>query len=187
MLINVANYEFRKRLKRNWDKLLKAHHEQRWHNLIHRNDTVGILAAAEASVIGHNQRNFFGQAANDSVHALVRRDQLVAAEAFKQAVNEHECAEVRAHPAILPEALEAGDRSGCDHHCHGSEVFQPCAVVDHGVLNAAPLTPFCNAGLVVVTVSLAAYAVLGLPYGIKAFKLFINSCYYFIEHHYLPP
>ena len=187
VLVNVADDELGQSLEGERNELFEAHHEQRRQNLVHGNDAVGILAASETTVVGQTERNLLGQAADDSVHALVCRGQLVAAEAFKQAVNKHECAEVRAHPAILPKALKAGDRSGCDHHCHGSEVLQPCAVVDHGVLNAAPLTPFCNAGLVVVTVSLAAYAVLGLPYGIKAFKLFINSCYYFIEHHYLPP
>lgn len=187
VLVNIADDELRQRLQRERNELLEAHHEQRGQNLVHGNDAVGILAAAETTVIAQAEGDLLGQAADDGVHALVRGDELIAAEALEQAVDEHEGAKVGAHPAVLPEALEAGDRSGCDHHRHGSEVLQPCAVVDHGILNAAPFTPFCNAGLVIITGSLAADAVFSLPYGVKAFKLFIYCCYNFIEHHYLPP
>ena len=187
MLVNVADDELGQGLERERDEILEAHHEQRGQDLVHGNDAVGILAAAETAVVGQDEGDLLGQAADDGVHALMCGDELVAAEALEQAVDEHECAEIGAHPAVLPKALEAGQRSGGDHHGHGDEVVHPRLVVNEGILDAAPLTPFGNAGLVVVAVSLAAHAVLGLPDGIEAFKLFINSCYNFIEHHYLPP
>ena len=111
MLVNVADDELGQSLEGERNELFEAHHEQRRQDLVHGNDAVGILAASETTVVGQDECDLLGQAADDSVHALVRRYQLVAAEAFKQAVNEHEGAEVGAHPAILPEALEAGDRS----------------------------------------------------------------------------
>ena len=119
------------------------------------------------------------------MHVHVSYLQLVAAVALEQTVDEHEGAEVGTHPAVFPEALETGNRSGGNHLCHGEEVIQPCDVVDHGVLHAAPLTPFRNAGLVVVTAALAAYAVLGLPDGVEALKLFINRSNYFVSNLHL--
>ena len=185
MLVNVADDELRQSLERDGDKILEALHKQRRKNLVHRNHEVAQRAAAETLIVCEDESNLTGQAANYGVHIQVSYLQLVAAEALEQTVDEHEGAEVGAHPAVFPEALEAGDGSGGDHLCHGEEVIQPCDVVDHGVLHAAPLTPFRNAGLVVVTAALAAYAVLGLPDGVEALKLFINRSNYFVSNLHL--
>ena len=187
VLVNVADDELRKRLQRNGDEVLEARHEQRGQNLVHGNHSVGQGTAAQTSVVCENKSDLLCQAPYDGVHIQMRYLELIAAVAFEQAVDEHESSEVGAHPAVFPEALEAGNGCGGDHLSHGHQVLQPCGIVDHGVLDAAPFTILGNAGLVIVTAPLAALAVLGLPYRVEAFKLFVDRGYNFIKHYYLPP
>ena len=187
MLVNIADDELGQGLQRNGNELLEALHKQRRQDLIHGNHDIGQRAAAKASVVCENESDLLGQAADDSVHVLVGDLQLVATVALEQAVDEHESTEVRAHPAVFPEAFEAGNGGGGDHLHHEHNVLEPCRIVHEGVLNATPLTVLCNAGLVIVSVTLTADAVSCAPNGVKAFKFLIYRSNYFIKHHYLPP
>ena len=77
------------------------------------------------------------QALDYGVHVEMSDLQLGAAEALEEPVYEAEGAEVGAHPAVLPHALE--HRQGCagDHEAHALEVVQPGEVVHHGVVETA--------------------------------------------------
>ncbi len=155
----------------------EARQEQRGQHLVKGEEVVAARAAAEALVVGEHERDALGKALHDGVHVRVRGAQLIAAVALEQTVDEHKGAEIRAHPAVLPEALETGDRSGGDHLHHAREVIEPLGVIIKGVLNAAPFAPFGDTGLVIVAGALTADTVLGLPDGVEAFELFINSGY----------
>ena len=111
VLVNIADDEFGKRLERNGNKFLEALHEQRRKNLVHGNHDISQRAAAETPVVCENECDLLGQAADDGVHICVSYLQLIAAVALKQAVDEHECSEVRAHPTVFPETLKAGNGS----------------------------------------------------------------------------
>ena len=175
MLVDVADDKFRQGLQGDGDQVLEACHEQRGQHLIHGHHPVGEGAAAEAPVIGQHQGDLLGQTLHDGVHIHVGDPQLIAPVALKQPVDEHEGAQVGAHPAVLPEALQAGDGGGAHHQRHAAQVFQPLAVVIEGVLHAAPFPVFGNAGLVVVAGAEAAHAVFGLPQGVKALQLFVDG------------
>ena len=177
MLVNIADDELRQRLEREGDKTLEAGHEQRRQNLVKGNEVIAARAAAETLVVCEHERDALCQALDDGVHIRMGGAQLIAAEALEQTVDKHKGAEVRAHPTVLPEALEAGNRSGGDHLHHAQQVIEPLGVIIKGVLHAAPFAPFGDAGLVIVAGALTAGAMLGLPEGIEAFKLFINSGY----------
>ena len=183
MLVNVADDEFGKSLQRHGVEIGETGHKERRQDLVDGDEMCTLfLACAEAAVMREDVCDTSGKAQDDCVHMHMCDLELFVTVALEQTVDEHEGAEVGTHPAVLPEALQTGDRSGCDHLCHGGKVLEPCAVVDEGVLNASPLTVLCNTGLVVVTASLSADAVFCLPYRIKAFKLFVDQSNNFIKH-----
>ena len=189
MLVNVADDELRQGLHRDRCQTLKALEEEGRDGLVEGNALFGIRSAAKTRVICEDESNLLGEVLHDAVHVHVRNTQLSAAVALKEAVNEHEGAEIGAHPAVLPEALEDGDGGGGHHARHGDEIFHPRVIIVEGVLHAAPLAPFGNAGLVVIAAALAADAVLCLPQGVKALELFVDDAYEFIGklHFYFPP
>ena len=175
MLVDIADDEFRQGLQRDGNQILEARHEQRGQHLIHGHHPVGEGAAAKAPVVGQHQSDLLGQALHDGVHIHVGDAQLIAPVALEQPVDEHEGAKVGAHPAVLPEALQAGDGGGAHHHRHAAQILQPLAVVIEGVLHAAPFPVFGNAGLVVIAGAEAAHTVFRLPQGVKALQLFVDG------------
>ena len=174
LLVNIADDELRQRLQRDGDQVFEAGQEQRRHDLVHRDDLIAVLAA-DAQVVRQHKGDLLGQALHDGVHIHVRDHELGAAVALKQTVDEHERAEVGAHPAVFPEALQARDRRGGDHGSHGHDVFEPCAVVDHGVVQTAPLAVLGDAGLIIVTAAETADTVLSLPEGVESLHLGVNK------------
>ena len=130
-------------------------------------------SAAQAPVVGEDERYLLRQALHYGVHVQVRYLQLRAAEALEQAVDERKGAEVGAHPAVLPYALEHGYRGAGDHQTHALEVVQPGQVVRERVVHAAPLAVFGDAGLVVKAAAEAALAVFGLPDGVEPLQLLV--------------
>ena len=101
------------------------------------------------------------------MHVHVGYLQLGAAVALIEAVYEGEGAQVGAHPAVFPDALEHGQRGHGHHEPHALEVVEPGEVVNHRVVHAAPLAVFGYAGLVVEADALAADAVFRLPEGVE--------------------
>ena len=189
MLVNIAYNELRQRLERERDEPLEASEEQRGQHLVKREELVRQRSAAEALVVCQHHGDALCKALHDGVHVRVRDAQLIPAIALKEAVDEHERAEVRAHPAVFPEAFEARDGRGGDHLHHAQKVIEPLGVIIKRVLHAAPFAPLGNAGLVVVTVALTAHAVLRLPDGVKAFELFVYGSNKLVcdLHLHLPP
>ena len=189
MLVDVADDELRQGLHRHGGQALEALEEEGRDGLVEGDALVAVRPAAETLVVCEDEGDLLGEVLDDAVHVHVRDAQLRAAVALKEPVDEHEGAEVGAHPAVLPEALEDGEGGGGDHARHGGEVLEPRGVIVEGVLHAAPLAPFGDAGLVVVAAALAADAVLGLPQGVEALKLFVDGVYELIGklHRYFPP
>ena len=175
MLVDIADDELRQGLERDGVQALEALQEQRRNGLVVGDAVVRLGAAAEAPVIGEDEGDAFGEALHDGVHVHVGDAQLLSPVALKEPVDKHEGAEIGAHPAVFPEALEDGDGGGGHHARHGHQIVEPLGIVIEGVLHAAPLAPFGDAGFVIVAVTLAADAVLGLPQGVEAFKPFVNG------------
>ena len=186
MLVYVADDELGQGLQRDGDEVREAGHEEGRHDLVHRDHSVGQRAAAEPAVIGEDQSYLLGQALHYGVHVEVGDLQLGAAEALKEPVYEAEGAEVGAHPAVLPHALEHRQRGARDHEAHALEVVEPGEVVDHGVVHAAPLAVLGYAGLVVETAAQTAGAVLRLPFGVELLKFLVYRRGYRIFHLLLP-
>ena len=123
VLVHVADDEFRQRLQRHGVQSWEAGHEQLRQHLVHGDKLLALrLAGAETAVMREDVSDAAGEAADDGVHLRVRDAQLLAAVALEQAVDEHEGAEVRTHPAIFPKALHDGHRRGADHLHHGQDV-----------------------------------------------------------------
>ena len=175
VLVNVADDELGQGLQRDGDEVREAGHEEGRHDLVHRDQPVGQRAAAEPAVIGEDQSYLLRQALDYGVHVEMSDLQLGAAEALEEPVYEAEGAEVGAHPAVLPHALE--HRQGCagDHEAHALEVVQPGEVVHHGVVYAAPLAVFGDAGLVIEAAAQAAGAVLRLPLGVEFLQFLVHK------------
>ncbi len=174
VLVDVADDELRQGLQREGIEALEALEEERGDGLVMGNDVVGVLAAAETGVVLEAEGDLLGEGLHDGVHVHVRDAQLRPAVALKETVDEHEGAQVGAHPAIFPEALENGQRRGGHHLHHGEDVVEPGGVIVERVFHAAPLAPFGDAGLVVIAAAQAALAVLGLPQGIKALQRLVD-------------
>ena len=158
----------------NGDQVLEACHEQRRQDLVQGDDSHRCAGRRRGACrLRAQARCCLVRLWTMACIFMCAIAQLVAAVALKQAVDEHEGAEVGAHPAVFPEALEARDRSGGDHRQPWlTRLLSHCAVVDHGVLHAAPLALFGDAGLVIVAGALTADTVLGLPDGVEALAAF---------------
>ena len=154
---------------------MEACHEQGRQHLVHGHDPVGQRAAAEAPVVGQHQGDLLGKAHHDAVHVHMGDAQLLATEALEEAVDKGEGAQIGAHPAVFPEALQAGDGSGGHHLAHGQQVIQPRAVVHQRVLHTAPLAVAGDAGLVLIAAAEAAGAVAGLPLGVEPLQLLVDG------------
>ena len=118
VLVDVADDELRQGLQRDGDEVREARHEEGRHDLVHRDDLVGQRAAAEPAVVREHQGYLLRQALHDGVHVEVGYLQLRAAEALEQAVDEGEGAQIRAHPAVFPHALEHRQRGAGHHESH---------------------------------------------------------------------
>ena len=175
MLVDVADDELRQGLQRNRDQSGEARHEQGRQHLIHGHDPVGQRTAAEALVVGQHQRDLLGEAHHDAVHIHMGDAQLLAPEALEETVNKGEGTQIGAHPAVLPEALQARNRRGSHHLAHGQQVIQPRAVVHQRVLHAAPFAVTGDAGLVLIAAAEAAGAVARLPLGVEPLQLFVDG------------
>ena len=186
VLVDVADDELRQGLQRDGDQVREARHEEGRHDLVHRDDLVGQRAAAEPAVVREHQGYLLRQALHDGVHVEVGYLQLGAAEALEQAVDEGEGAQIRAHPAVFPHALEHRQRGARDHDAHALEVVEPGDVVGKRVVHAAPLAVFGDAGLVVIAAAQAARAVLRLPLGVEFLQLLVYERGYRIFHRLLP-
>ena len=181
MLVNIADDKLRQRLQGDGVQALEASEKQRGEYLVMGYDVVGLPASAETAVICQHEGDFLGQALHDGVHVHVRYAQLRPAVALEESVDEHERAEVGAHPAVLPEALHDVDRGGRDHGAHGDEIVEPLRIIVESVLYAAPFAVFRDAGFVNIATSQAARAVLRLPQRIKALQLLVDFLNRFVN------
>ena len=175
LLVDVADDELRQSLERYRNEVGEAGHEERRQHLVHGHHPVAQRPAAETAVVGEDKGYLLRQALHNGVHVQMRNLQRGAAIALEEAVDKGEGAEVGAHPAVLPHALEDGQGRARDHEAHALEVVEPGEIVDEGVVNSAPLAVFRDAGLVVIAAAKAALAVLGLPQGIKPLQLLVNE------------
>ena len=175
LLVDVADDELRQGLQRYRNEVGEAGHEERRQDLVHGHHPVRERAAAQTAVVGEDKGYLLGQALHYGVHVQMRNLQRGAAVALIEAVDKGEGAEVGAHPAVFPHALEDGQRGACDHEAHALEVVEPGDVVDHRVVHSAPLAVFGDAGLVVEAAAQSALAVLGLPQGVKLLQLPVNE------------
>ena len=175
LLVDVADDELGQGLERYRDEVREAGHEERREHLVHGHHPVRKRAAAETAVVREDEGYLLRQALHYGVHMQVGNLQRGAAVALEEAVDEGEGAEVGAHPAVLPHALEDGQRGARDHEAHALEVVEPGEIVGEGVVHTAPLAVFRYAGLVMVAAAQAALAVLGLPQGVELLQLLINE------------
>ena len=185
MLVDVADDKLRQGLHGDGGQPLEALEEEGRDGLVEGDALVGLRAAAEARVVCQDEGDLLREVLHDAVHVHVGDAQLRAAVALKEPVDEHEGAQIGAHPAVLPEAFEDGQGGGGHHAGHGHQVLDPGAVVVERVLHAAPLAVFGHARLVVVAGPEAAGAVLGLPQRVEALELFVHGGKELVGHFHL--
>ena len=186
MLVNVADDELGQGLQRDGNKVREAAHEQGRHDLVHGYYLIGQRSAAETAVVREHEGDLLRQALNYGVHIQMRYPELGAAETLKQPVDKAEGAEIGAHPAVFPHTLEHRQRRACNHQAHALEVVEPCEVVHHRVVNAAPLAVFGDTGLVVEAAAQAARAVFCLPFGVEFLQFLVYERCHRIFHMFLP-
>ena len=175
VLVDIADNELRQSLQGDGFQSGEATDEQMRQSFIDTDDVVGVLAAADTTVIADDIGHHIGDAVYDGVGVHAGDFQLISAIAFKQTIQECEGCQVGTHPAVLPECFEEVGGGFGHHQTHHAQVLQPAYICLHGVFDTAPLTILCDTGLVVVTGTLTADTVFSHPDRIELLQFVINK------------
>ncbi len=187
MLVDVTDDELRHGLHRFRIQGREAGREERRDSLVEADHLVGHLTAAETGVVVQNETDAQGQDADDGIAVDVGDVQFSPPVPFIDAVDEREGREERAHPAVLPDALQDFDGVSRHHGTHVAEVLEPGGIVLERVLYAAPFPVAGNAGTVIaVAGALSALSVLREPDGVEALQFLIDKRNDLLFHRYAP-